>query len=207
MFIIKNKLVFIHFPKTAGTAIKRRNGSKASIVNYRHAGIQQLPKIFRKFPIIGMIRNPFDFYVSLYYYFRNNKNKWKGYKHLFLQYCVDDEHIDLNGDFNMVKRDFEKHLRIWLTKGDEHEVNIDNYQTGLISRLHQEMYDSSVNVFKFEDIDSLNDFLTSHELSPLGCNHINNTNHRHYREYYSNELVKLVEQYDSMLLAKYDYHF
>lgn len=207
MYFIKNRLVFIHFPKTAGTAIRCNNDSKSVIVTDRHVGIQHLPKIYRKFPIAGMIRNPFDFYVSLYYYFRNNKNKWKGYKRLFLQYFVDDESIDLNGDFETIKKDFDKHLRLMLTKGDEHDINIDNHDTGLISRLYQEMYDSDVNVFKYEDITSLNEFLMKFELSPLSDHYTNTTDHRDYQEYYSDELVKLVEKYDAMVLEKFDYHF
>lgn len=73
MYLIDNKIIFFHFPKTSGTSIRKNTKNKIIKPNIRHVGINHLPYKYNKYPIFGIIRNPFSFYVSFYNYFRNNK--------------------------------------------------------------------------------------------------------------------------------------
>jgi len=70
MYLIDNKIIFFHFPKTSGTYIIKNSNNEILSPRIRHIGINHLQSIYYKYPILGMIRNPFSFYVSFYNYFQ-----------------------------------------------------------------------------------------------------------------------------------------
>ncbi len=240
MILLDDKIVFFHFPKTSGTSIKR-NAKTSNIIplircirnnmflldnnivffhfdiplRMRHVGINHLPHKYYTYPIIGMIRNPFSFYVSFYNYFRNNKLLSSPNKEiLFCKYFIEDRNINLD-DFDEVKKDFNKHLKLLVTKGDEHKIQIQNYNCGLISRLYQFLYIKNntdivpeITIIKMEEYDKLNILLSKYNINLTESKEkINASKEVDYKLYYTPETIKLVESYDSEIIQKYNYHF
>lgn len=69
--IVGNRFVYIHLQKTAGTFISRellRCLPDSQSIGKKHSGIQDLNKKQNQLIIIGSIRHPIDFYVSLWKY-------------------------------------------------------------------------------------------------------------------------------------------
>jgi len=215
MYIIDNKIIFFHFPKTSGTSIIRNTKNEIIPPQIRHIGINHLSYKYYTYPIFGMIRNPFSFYVSFYNYFRNNKKLNSPTKEiLFCKYFIEDQNINLD-DFEEVKKDFSKHLKLLLTKGDEHKIQIQNYNCGLISRLYQFLYIKNntditpeITIIKMEEYNKLNKLLSKYNINlTKSTKKINSSNKVDYKLYYTPETIKLVESYDNKILQKYNYHF
>lgn len=165
--------------------------------------------------MFGMIRNPFSFYVSFYNYFRNNKLLNSPTKDiLFCKYFIQDKNINLD-DFVEVKKDFNKHLKLLLTNGHEHNIQIHNYNCGLISRLYQFIYIKNntdithdITIIKMEEYDKLNILLSKYNINlNKSTKKINSSKQINYKLYYNEETIKLVQTYDNDLLQKYNYHF
>ena len=63
-----NKFVFIHLFRTGGTSVT--NSFKGKMLGY-HRPRSLIPKEYAHLPIVGNVRNPFDWYVSLYHHALN----------------------------------------------------------------------------------------------------------------------------------------
>ena len=68
--IVTDKFVFIHLARTGGTfvseVIKKFFPSAQEIG--RHLPRELLPKEYSHLPVLGTVRNPWEFYVSTYHY-------------------------------------------------------------------------------------------------------------------------------------------
>lgn len=171
MFLIEGLFIFFHFPKTAGTMIRSNFSTVECIGNTRHVGINNLPKEYHGYPMMGCIRNPYDFYVSFYTPFRNRKLNPRTTDVLFSNTFQNDEHINLSLDnLDEIKSDFNKHLSNLLKNDRDHKIPIKDYDCGLATRLHQFIYGAEyrIDVFKFEELEKVNDYLDT-----LGLDRIN----------------------------------
>ena len=63
-----DKFVFIHLFRTGGTSVT--NSFKGKMLGY-HRPRSLIPKEYAHLPVVGNIRNPFDWYVSLYHHALN----------------------------------------------------------------------------------------------------------------------------------------
>ena len=162
-----------------------------------------------------MIRNPFSFYVSFYNYFRNNEMLNSPTKEiLFCKYFIENQNVNFD-DFEEVKKDFSKHLKLLLTKGHEHKIQIKNYNCGLISRLYQFLYIKNntditpeITIIKMEEYNKLNILLSKYNINlTKSIKKINSSKVVDYKLYYTTETIKLVESYDNKILQKYNYNF
>src|ERR687891_179097 len=68
--IVTDEFVFVHLPRSGGTfvseIIKKFFPSAYEIGH--HLSRELLPKEYSHLPVLGTVRNPWDFYVSLYHY-------------------------------------------------------------------------------------------------------------------------------------------
>lgn len=77
----KYKFVFTHIPKSGGTFVRHvlLNIPETYINNFNqdaHTGISKLPKKYENYHIITCIRNPMEWYASLYFHIvKNNFDK------------------------------------------------------------------------------------------------------------------------------------
>ena len=68
--IVTDKFVFVHFPRTGGTfitAVIMRLFPSAREIGY-HLPRFLLPNEYSHLPVLGGVRNPWEFYVSWYYH-------------------------------------------------------------------------------------------------------------------------------------------
>src|SRR6266545_3596226 len=68
--IVTDKFVFVHFPRTGGTFITdviMRFFPSAQEIGY-HLPRFLLPNEYSRLPVLGTVRNPWEFYVSWYYH-------------------------------------------------------------------------------------------------------------------------------------------
>ena len=201
MLLVNDKIIFIHFPKTAGTKIHNCliNNNNSIIVD-RHSGLKNIGKIYLDIPKFGLIRNPFTFYVSFYNMFRNsatltfeNNNK-----------IEIDTRIDLDEyDFDEVKDDFNLYVK--------NLINADctNTGEGHITRLYKYLYQDSngnipedLTVIKFEELHKVNDFLKLNGVPEID---LTETVRKGRSKYYTPELIELIKDKDKYILDKYNY--
>lgn len=66
--IVTNKFVFIHMFRTGGTSINSFFDGK--MLGY-HRPRSLIPKQYKHLPVVGNVRNPYDWYVDIYYHALN----------------------------------------------------------------------------------------------------------------------------------------
>jgi len=73
--IITDHFVYIHTSRSAGTFLNKlilQNVSGARMLQY-HGHLKDLPEKFSDRPVIGFVRNPWDWYVSMCFDYRRKK--------------------------------------------------------------------------------------------------------------------------------------
>jgi len=73
--IVTNHFVYIHTSRTAGTFLNKLiigHVPGARMIQY-HGHLRDLPEKFSHLPVIGFVRNPWDWYVSMYFDYRRKQ--------------------------------------------------------------------------------------------------------------------------------------
>lgn len=73
--IITRHFVYIHTSRSAGTFLNKLimdHVPEARMVQY-HGHLKDLPETFSHLPVIGFVRNPWDWYVSMYFDYRRKQ--------------------------------------------------------------------------------------------------------------------------------------
>lgn len=216
MFLCKY-FVFIHVVKTGGSFIVRAL-EKATpkewnpVIDPGHQGVSAIPASHKKLPIIGMVRNPWDHYVSWYEYCRRT--------------------VMLNGDIpenhpfalvsNQGRGDFKSTVMNIMNLPALEKLNI-----GGATAHHMDMFGMSmsrdseatkskrlvgkvenlrtdfVNLLRSTDAPHITKLEKLIEESPR----YNVTERKPYREYYDDELKNIVEERDKYIIQKYGYEY
>lgn len=180
-----NKLIFLHIPKNAGTAITDAEG-----MDFTHIG-HHFPDFYRKnFPYewenyikFAVVRNPWDRVVSNYEYGRMAESHWHSVSGKS-QYGVHPDYQHLS---NLT---FKETLRIFKDKRDflKHQ--------GWESQ-HPYIYDNNGNLL-LEHVFKLDELGDNYEFKKLVPNltHKNKSNKKHksYRDYYDDETIEIVSE-------------
>lgn len=72
-----SRFVFLHLPKTAGIYIEsvcKEELGMDILYSKRHPTFDRLPHEYKELPLIGVKRNPWDWYASLYYFAKVERN-------------------------------------------------------------------------------------------------------------------------------------
>ena len=73
--IVTNHFVYIHTSRTGGTFLNKlilEHVPGARMLQY-HGHLGDLPKEFSHLPVIGFVRNPWDWYVSMFFDYRHKQ--------------------------------------------------------------------------------------------------------------------------------------
>jgi hypothetical protein len=237
--IVTPHFVYIHTSRHAGTFLNKlilQHIPDAKMLAY-HGHLRDLPIKYHYLPVIGFVRNPWDWYISMFHDYSRKR-----------QYIF--QIISQTGTL-----DFETTIRRFLTLGEETNINkqiiqdiirnapekitnptpmnrqlpgliksdFENFPNdeGYYSWLFKLMYETDrshqIYIGRFENVrDEMRRLLqlTGVKITPdideyLRHAQAANPSNRNkdYRKYYSNELRHLVEMKDRNIIEQYAYNF
>jgi len=193
----KYKFIFIHIPKTGGTSIEKifyHDADKKDVEN-KHHKFSQI-KNDKNYFSFSFVRNPWDLTVSMYNYL------WVS------EFSFPKSWRNTNPEF--AKLSFSD----WVTH--------DYFQTGTIrcidvprregeGLLQYDWIKSDKNIDfigKFENLQADFNFVCGKiGIKPRKLPHVNNTNHRHYTQYYNKETSEIVAEKYARDIEYFNYEF
>lgn len=229
--IVTDKFVFVHFPRTGGTFITdviTKFFPSAREIGY-HLPRSLLPKEFARLPVLGAVRNPWEFYVSWYYHVwprdaetpliswltEDGKHQFQGATRNALNLGVDTQRLDRLIDAMPDKVDYAKRNIPNITKDDLRKVrgSCVGYYTFRFNHLfgdadevffcRQEQLRLDLIEF-FDGLGILNGEIQDHVLS---SQRKNTAEHAHYLDYYTPELAELVSTRDRTIIDRFGYSY
>lgn len=209
------KPLYVHIPKTGGTFLssylEEAYGEKINI--WGHRNIYELSNRARYFKF-AIIRNPFDWYVSRYFYFGRKQLAEKGVS-------IDSDSGMLGGAFRNKFPSFKEHL-YWGAK-----ENINGFW--LSDRVRKMCYVRGRDTMNYygtlESLDELTEVISkecgidaSISIHDFSLNYLNERkiktnpdqrmiNHNHYSDYYDDDMIKLVLVKDAEIIKRFGYSF
>jgi hypothetical protein len=229
--IVTDKFVFVHLPRTGGTFVSdviRKFFPSAHEIGH-HLPREFLPREYSHLPVLGTVRNPWEFYVSLYHYARhmdvrsilvnwmteNGRLGLIGSIRNLLNITVNDERIDLLIEMLPEHVDYSKRHIPNVNKDTMRAVR--GTGVGYYTFRFNEMFGKADDMFLcrletltqdllafFEGIGAARDELRDYVLR-LGKKNI--SEHLHYSTYYTPELAELVLIRDRPLIERFGYVF
>jgi len=221
VFEIK-ELTYVHIPKTGGQFVGLV--LMDIYLSYRAIGYHtRLQEYEPSNDIISCIRNPFDWYVSIYFFYLKKDHPLtrgiEGFENTLRVL------LDLKGSGRPIQVRTNNIDESRITKEDNSKLefppwtNATNYPSNrgyysfMLARLTGLRND--IEYMRFENLTEdlvsiLKDKagLTSSQESLIRSTpHINTTEHDHYRTYYSDELIELVYEKDKIIFDRFGYEF
>lgn len=216
-----DKVIFVHLPKTGGTLLREyfqyvsslcgleinigKSSTFSGVAAHATVGDFKNKDMAHRF---GLIRNPFDWYVSRYFYFQKKGCAEGGvsirsdsglYGDGFRQKFPTLKHHILHGLEN------ESIPRFWLSEMYRHMF----YDSGTFKMSHvgkleniNEEIENLWNTMKVQPNVTLEQFDLLN-----GKIHRNASRHDGYKKYYDNEMIDTILKRDKLILDKYNYEF
>jgi len=235
--ITTDKFAFIHMHKTGGQSIIQI--IEQCVPSFRNIGYHYprhlLPPEYSDLPIVGMVRNPWDWYISWYAYniLLNGENP------LFFVLSDGCQADYRNTLINLINLGSDtarsQHYRnalietlpeslddtnrgSGLTKNCMRNFNDDDcgYYSWLFKRMHGDPDSKTTYIGRFENLRdeflSIMAQLSVDETQAIrekfnGSARLNESSHSHYSRYYDDDLRGLIAQKDAFLIDKYGYEF
>ena len=229
--IVTDKFVFVHLPRSGGTFVSdviRKFFPSAHEIGY-HLPRTLLPKEYSHLPVLGGVRNPWEFYASWYHHQHSETR----YSPLFcglsenrkldfvqtirnaLNLGVNDEKLDLliqalPENFNYEKRHVSNVTKDVMRKIRGAGIGLYTFRFNLLFGQADDVFFCRVESLRsdlvafFERIGAASDALRSYV---LGLDKKNISEHRHYSTYYTPELAELVLIRDRPLIERFGYVF
>lgn len=229
--IVTDKFVFIHLPRCGGTFVSeviRKFFPSAREIGY-HLPRAALPAEYAHLPVLGTVRNPWEFYPSWYYHHYPNPRRLSLFGSVSenrtldfaetarnaLNLCTSGDKLDLLIDELPDHFDYQKKHVANLTKDVMRTLR--GSGLGLFTFRYYQLFGQVDDVHFcrveslrhdlldfFESVGAANDDLRSYV---LGLDKRNISEHRHYSTYYSAELAELVALRDRPVIEKFGYTF
>ena len=209
--ILTKHFVFLHYPKTGGSFVRKifKNSAPRSwelTSPGKHLDFVHCPESHKSLPVIGFVRNPFDWYVSWYIFSKNI------YPHDFFNNVSDDGKLDFKKTIlNVLEVDYNKYFN--LDFGKIYGRPVGCYTAYVHSMFGEDL--SDIRFGKFENLRE--DFLSliSEIVEPplfmrLLTKHyprVNTGKRTHYSDYYDEELIEAVSKKEDEMLKRFDYKF
>lgn len=233
--LVTDKFVFLHLPRSGGTfvyEVVKKFFPSAHEIGY-HFPRALLPREYLHLPLLGTVRNPWEFYVSWYHYHGASETYSSSKNILF--WCVSedrklnfsdtirnalnlgasDEKLDLLIRSLPQNYDYQKRKIPNLT--NELMLQIRGSGLGLYSFRFNQMFGHANDVFLCRVETLRNDLMTFFERIGVASNDLrqhvlredkkNISTHRHYSTYYTPELRELVSIRDRQLIDRFDFSF
>jgi hypothetical protein len=229
--IVTDKFVFVHLPRTGGTFVSEvinKFFPSAHEIGH-HMPRELLAREYSHLPVLGAVRNPWEFYVSLYHYVRpkdaanrfvswmseNGRHGFIGSVRNLLNLGVNDERLDVLIEMLPERLDYSKRHIPSATKDVMRRVR--GTGVGYYTFRFNQMFGNADDVFVcrletlrqdlisfFEGIGAATDELRDYVLR---LDKKNIAEHLHYSTYYTPELAELVSIRDYQLIERFGYVF
>lgn len=229
--IVTDKFVFVHLPRSGGTfvtgVIKKFFPSAHEIGH--HLPREFLPKEYSHLPVLGTVRSPWEFYVSLYHYVwprdagsilvswmtENGTLGFEGSIRNLLNLGVNSERLDVLIEMLPEHIDYRKRHVPGVTKDAMSKVR--GTGVGYYTLRFNQMFGIADDMFFcrletlrqdlvafFDRIGVATDELRDYVLL---LDKKNTADHLHYSTYYTPDLVDLVSLRDRQLIERFGYVF
>jgi hypothetical protein len=227
--IVTRRFVFLHLHKSGGTFVNQwllRHFPDARPIGY-HLPRRLIPAEFAQLPVIGLIRNPWSYYVSWYSFqagmerpnplFRilsnDGRHNFEGTIRNMLQLGSGGEHLD-----QLLAALPPSYVNRGLNLPGPELAPIRDSGLGFYSFLYRYMYagEGPMRIVRMERMrDELPSLLTaigfridstaasSFAVAPA----TNTSSHSSYPDYYGTELRDLVGERDADVIGRHDYRF
>lgn len=229
--IVTEKFVFVHLPRSGGTFISeviRKFFPSAHEIGY-HLPRTLLPEEYRHLPVLGAVRNPWEFYVSWYCHVwprdaattlvswmnENGKLDFIGTTRNALNLGVNNQRLDVLIEMLPEHVDYRKRNIPNITKEDMRRVR--GSGVGYYTFRFNHLFGRTDDVFVcrqetlrqdlirfFEKIGAATDELSDYVLH---SDKKNIAEHLHYSSYYTPEVAELVAIRDRSLIERFGYVF
>lgn len=229
--IATDKFVFVHLPRSGGTfasEVIRKFFPSAHEIGY-HLPRSLLPKEYSHLPVLGAVRNPWEFYVSWYHHVwprdaatilvswmsENGKLGFKGFTRNALNLGANDERLDVLIEMLPEQVDYRSRNIPNITK--EAMRRVCGTGVGYYTFRFNHLFGNADDVFVcrqetlrkdlvefFEGIGAATDELRDYVLR---LDKKNIAEHLHYSTYYTPELAELVSIRDRQLIERFGYIF
>lgn len=205
--ILSRYFVFLHFPKTGGSFLRKLCSDygprdwEIRIVD-GHPTISHIPDSHQSLPILGLVRNPFDWYISWYTYLKQR-----------------GDNVFFNQVSDQGRKNFKETLlsvfNLDLAALLQTDCNFKNSSYGCYVNHHFGNRLDRVKLGKFENLRTdLEEILSKIVPMPTEFKHqlltypkVNESNRSHYRDYYDEELREIVLERDQAVLDEFGYEF
>jgi hypothetical protein len=227
---VTDHFVFLHLHKTAGTSFNAfiENFFPGNLRLGYHLPLRVLPPEWSHLPTLGLVRNPWDFYIS-WYSFQMQKER----SNPLFNVVSDNRSLDFNCTIRRLlslcdNRSLLSNVVAKLPKafgGSGMNVPADamasifGTQLGLYSFLYQWMYAGTgrlptvirtdnlvINLENFFENIQVN-FTSDMRSNLLTGDAQNKSNHQHYSNYYDTDVMELVNLRDELVIKLHDYKF
>jgi hypothetical protein len=226
-----HKFVFVHLPRTGGTFVSeviRKFFPSAHEVGH-HLPRELIPREYSHLPVLGTVRNPWEFYVSLYHYVLS-----RDAESILVSWMSDNRRLDFIGSIrNLLNLGVnDERLDALIEMLPEHvdysRRQIPNVSKDTVRRTRRsgvayytfrfnEMFGDTDDVF-FCRLETLKQDLVAffegigvatHELRDYVVREEkkNSSEHLHYATYYTPELEELVLMRDWPVIERFGYVF
>jgi hypothetical protein len=233
--LVTDKFVFLHLPRAGGTFVYEvinKFFPSAREIGY-HFPRELLPSEYSHLPILGTVRNPWEFYVSWYHHHYSSKTFSPSKNVIFcsvsgdrkldfvqtirnaLNLGVSDDKLDLLIQVLPENFNYQERYIPNLTKDVMEKIR--GAGIGLYTFRFNELFGRANDVFFcrveslcsdlmafFERIGAASDDLRSYV---VGLDKKNISEHRHYSTYYTPELAELVFIRDRQLVERFGFTF
>jgi hypothetical protein len=229
--IVTDKFVFVHFPRTGGTFITdviMRFFPSAREIGY-HLPRSLLPNEYSHLPVLGSVRNPWEFYVSWYYHVwprdaatplhlwlsENGNQQFAGAIRNALNLGVNNDRLDALIEKLPDAVDYRTRNIPNITKESLRKVRGTGW--GYYTFRFNQLFGNADEVF-FCRLETLRQDLigflegigaATADLRDyvLGSDKKNMAEHLHYSSYYTSELAELVSIRDRSFIERFGYVF
>lgn len=229
--LVTDKFVFVHLPRCGGTFVSdliRKFFPSTREIGY-HFPRELLPAEYSHLPVLGTVRNPWEFYVSWYYHVwprdaatpliswvtENGKAGFSGSARNAANFGADNARLDQLIEMMPAAVDYRRRHIPNITKDALRKVR--GTEVGYYSFRFNQLFGNADDIFFcrietlrkdllafFERVGAASDELRDYVLGEVKKN---TSEHHHYSTYYTPDLAKLVAVRDRRLIERFGYSF
>lgn len=211
--ILHKDFVYLHMPKTGGTWMRHICRQMPGYIREtrQHLGLSDIPPDHAHKPVYTHVRNPWDWYVSMYSHWNRN------YSQKIHEFISPPAHWDestrwmahvFGEDFETSLHRYAKSSRPEVARNQSYSLSFQRFTAHptinpTVLKFEEGLEQTALRTFEKLDIplsDMFRRFL-------LGFGKANRTIHPPYREFYSDKTRQLIAQREQSIIQRFNYQF